>query len=415
MGRNIFFVLCYFMTLSSVAQTKLLYNQSIEAYKNGDFKTFLELNKKLDSIRPMHPTFTYNLAAAYSLNKKDDEALRVLNQVVLANNSISFEEDADFEFIKKTAGFSQLKEVKLHQGKTVESAVFKFDLSQKDLHPEGLLYLSKHKLWLASSIRNKKIVTFNNLGVCDDWLADLPYAVFALKSDANQKYLWVLCSAVPEMKNFTQESDGKCEVLKIDIASRKIIKQIAVDGKHIFGDLIVAKNGDVYISDSNEPSIYKVVNDEISLWKNFAGEAFNLQGITFNEDQSKIFIADYLKGIAVISVNDNSKMSWITFPIEASKKGIDGLVYYKNSLITIQNGVVPIRIVKFDLNNEQNQIANYVVLDNNRTVFNEPALATIVGNKMYFFANSPWKFYDKNGQLDETKIDYPKLYELTFN
>ena len=34
---------------------------------------------------------------------------------------------------------------------------------------------------------------------------------------------------------------------------------------------------------------------------------------------------------------------------------------------------------------------------------------------MYFFANSPWKFYDKNGQLDETKIDYPKLYELTLN
>jgi len=50
------------------------------------------------------------------------------------------------------------------------------------------------------------------------------------------------------------------------------------------------------------------------------------------------------------------------------------------------------------------------VLEQNRTEFNEPALGTLVGNKLYFFSNAPWKAYNKEGFLDETIIDFPTLY-----
>lgn len=359
----------------------------------------------------MHPTFTYNLASAYSLNGKKQEALSVLKNIVLANNTVAFEGDSDFESIKEDKKFKELLQLKVSQSAVIESSTQKISLSEKDLHPEGLLYLQKHKLWLASSIRNKKIVAFDANGKCTDWFTDCSYSVFALKTDSNQKYLWVACSAISEMKGFTKKDDGKSEILKIEIATQKLIHRYRAEGSHVFGDIIVAKNNDVYISDSSEPFIYKIEKDSLLLWKDLKKEAFNLQGITFNEDESKLFIADYLKGVLVINVK-TKQHSWLDFPEETSKKGIDGVVFYKKSLIAIQNGVVPIRIVRYKLNESSAKIIDFVVMDNNREVFNEPALATLVQNKLYFFANSPWKFYDKNFQLDESKIENPKLFEL---
>jgi hypothetical protein len=72
--------------------------------------------------------------------------------------------------------------------------------------------------------------------------------------------------------------------------------------------------------------------------------------------------------------------------------------------------VKPIRVVALKLNAQQNQISSYKILDNNRPEFDEPALATVVGNKVYFFANSPWKAYDDNGVLDASKVSNPMLF-----
>ncbi|TPG37654.1 hypothetical protein EAH81_19395 [Flavobacterium pectinovorum] len=404
------FVLLLF-AISGFSQTKALYDKSVEAYKSKDYIQFLKLAKELDSIRPMHPTFTYNLASAYSLNGKKEESLSVLKTLVLANNTIAFEDDSDFDPIKKDKGFKDLLELKVFQSKTIESSVEKLSLSEKDLHPEGLIYLDKHKLWLSSSIRNKKVVSFDEKGKCTDWFTDCSYSVFALKTDYDQKYLWITCSAIPEMKGFSKEMEGKSEVLKIDITTRKLIKRYTIEGNHVFGDLVVSKNNDIYISDSAEPIIYKIEKENLVLWKDLRKEAFNLQGITLNKKESKIFIADYLKGILAIDIK-SKKETWLEFPDNVSRKGIDGLVFYKNSLIVIQNGVVPIRIVRYKLDETENKMIDFTVLDNNRNVFNEPALATLIKNKMYFFANSPWKFYDKNFQLDESRFENPKLFEL---
>lgn len=400
--------------ISGFSQTKLLYNQSLEAYKNKDYSLFLKLALQLDSIRPVHPTFTYNLASAYSLNGKKQEAFSVLKTIVLANNTVAFEEDTDFELIKDDKRFKELLQLKLTQSILIENSIQKLSLSEKDLHPEGLLYLNKHKLWLASSIRNKKIIAFDAKGKCADWFTDCSYSVFSIKTDHNQKYLWVACSAIPEMKNFTKEMDGKSEILKIEIATQKIVKRFTVEGNHVFGDLVVAKNNDVYISDSAEPFIYKINNDRLLLWKDLKNEAFNLQGIVFDKKESKLFVADYLKGVLVIDIK-KVKEFWLDFPKETTKKGIDGLIFYKNSLIAIQNGVVPIRIVRYKLNESATKIIDFVVLDNNRKDFNEPALATLVHDKLYFFGNSPWEFYNANFELDETKIENPKLFELTLD
>ncbi len=402
-------------TFVSAQSQRELYNTSVKAYEAKDYVTFLKITKTLDSIRPFHPTYTYNLASAYALNGKSSESLAVLKKMVLMNNTTEFEKDSDFNSLQNTEGFKAILELKATQNTLVTNAQKAVTLSETALHPEGLTYLSKTKIWLASSIHQRKMVTFNvKTGYCTDWLkTDEMLSVFALKADAKEEFLWVATSAMPEMERYTKELDGKAEILKVNIKTKQIVKRYTIEGHHVFGDLWVAKNNTVYISDSAKPMLYKIENDEIKPFVSFENEGFNLQGITMNDEEDKLFVADYLKGIAVIEMKTFSK-NWLQLPEGTIGKGIDGLVFYKNKLIAVQNGVTPIRLTQFNLNKKQNGIDSFRILDNNRPEFDEPALATVVGNKLYFFANSPWKAYEKNGVLDLSKVKNPELYYLEF-
>lgn len=404
--------LCCLFTISILGQsTKEIYNQSTKAYQEKDFATFLKLTKQLDSIRPAHPTYTYNLACAYALNNKVDESIVVLKKCVLMNNTLDFEKEADLESIKNTDQFASLMALQSELNNPVISSVKTTILSERDLHPEGLLYLKKSKQWLATSIRNKKIVSFDNVsGKCTDWFTDADlYSVLAIKADADEKVLWVTSSTMPEMKGYNSNLEGKSEVLKIDIKTKKVLQRFALEGYHVLGDVVIDKNGNVFVSDSGEATIFKISNDKLEVWLDLKKEAFNLQGLTFNDKQSELFIADYLKGILRINVNNPTDRNWLKFPEGATTKGIDGLLWYKKSLIAIHNGVKPIRILQYFLT-DGNEIVSTKILDNNRPEFNEPALGTIVSDKLYFFSNAPWKAYDKEGVLDESIIDFPTLY-----
>lgn len=401
------------LALSSVlglAQSQReIYNASVKAYQEKDYKTFLKLTKTLDSLRPFHPTYTYNLASANALNENYEEAIIALKKLVLMNNTVDFDNDDDFKSMRQDQAFRDMIALKTAQAKVIETSKPVVTLSEKDLHPEGLAYFQKTKTWLATSIRKRKIVSFDSNGQCTDWLKDKSMlAVLAMKADANEQYLWAATAAFPEMEGYDKSLEGKSEILKVNIKTRKIETRFTIEGNHVFGDLIIAKNGDVYFSDSDKPAIYKIGPNSVSTFVLFKEDGFNLQGLAFNKEQTKLFVADYLKGIAVIDMKSKNK-TWLAFPDDASAKGIDGLVFYNNSLIAVQNGVKPIRITQLKLNAEQTEISGFKVLDNNRKEFNEPALATVVGGKLYFFANCPWNAYNE-GVLDMEKVSNPILF-----
>jgi len=415
--KSVFFYLVYFLFFSVVGfsqSQKELYNQSLQAYKDKNFLQFLTITQKLDSMRPSHPTYTYNLAVAYALNNQKEAAVSTLEKMVLMNNEVAFETDDDFSGLQGFVGFNKVLQLKADFKKPVLSSEKVISLSEKELHPEGLLYLPKSKIWLASSIRKRKIVSFDvKTGQCKDWLKDNDMlAVFAMKADEKEKYLWVSSAAMPEMEGYTQDLEGSAELLKIDLKTKKIVKRFFLAGNHVFGDLAIAKNGTVYVSDSGEAVIYKIANDKMEVWLDLKKEAFNLQGLAFNDNQTRLFIADYLKGILVIPMENPNDRKWLTFPEGTTVKGIDGLVYYKSALLAVHNGVKPIRLVQYDLNGAQDQISSYKVLDHNRPEFDEPALATVVNGKLYFFSNSPWKAYYKNFVLDTTQFENPMLFQL---
>ena len=408
----IFIALISFVFKANSQNLQEMYNKSKSAYENKEYGSFLKIMKQLDSLRPSHPVFTYNLAAALVLNGKTEEALPVMAKSILMDNGVDFDQDADFEPVRSKPGYQRILALKQQQNKTVTGSGKVVVLKEKDLHPEGLTYLPKAKLWLAASIHKGKIIAFDSqTGVCTDWfIADKGFAVFAMKPDKNEKYLWVATAAIPEAQSFTKELEGKAVILRIDIAGKKITARFSVNGNHLFGDLAVTREGTVYVSDSAQPVLYKIENNTMDIFLDLSQEAFNLQGITLNTAASKLFVADYLKGILAVDIKNNNR-KWLSFPEGTTGKGIDGLAYYKQSLIAIHNGIKPVRLMQYTLDDNEKTITACKILDSNRPEFNEPVLMTVQDKQIYFFANAPWNAYKKDHTLDLQQCDNPALYQ----
>lgn len=392
-----------------------LFTQSTEAYKTRDYPSFLALTEKLDSIRPFHPRITYNLASAYALNGRQNSSLEVLERLIRMNNHTAFENDSDFVSLRNASGYAKLLDLKKELDLEIRKSEFQVSLSEKDLHPESLVYLKRSGIWLASGIRKRKIVSFDpKTGQCSDWLNEKDLlSVFVARPDKEEKYLWVATSAMNEMEGFTKELAGKAEILKIEISTRKIVQRYPAGGNHVFGDLVVGKDGEIFISDSDQPFIYKISGNKLTEWLDLRNEGLNLQGICLDDSGETIYIADYLKGILRIPANNPAARKWLDFPEKTTKKGIDGLVFFNNSLIAIHNGVQPIRLVRYYL--DKDKITGFGIIDHNRREFDEPAMAFINGRSLYFFANSPWKAYNKDFSMDGSKFKAPMLFRYDFN
>jgi hypothetical protein len=408
------FLLLFFLSFASNGQD--LQRLSADAKKAHDAKNyrgFLAVCKTLDSLRPAHPVFTYNLACAYALDGQPARAIAAMKKAVLMNDAVAFENDDDFSSVFASGGFEEIRRLKESLAVPVVSSEEVAALSEKDLHPEGLVYLSKSRTWLATSVRKGKIVSFDPAsGLCRDWLAaDGVMPVMSIKADQDEKYLWAATAALPQWQDHTPETRGRAEVLMIDIGSKKIMTRFALPGSHVFGDLAISPAGEIYVSDSDKPVIYRIANREMREWLDLESQAFNLQGLTFAAGGQTIYIADYLKGIAAIDVASRSVM-WLPFPDGTVAKGIDGLTWFDGSLIAVHNGVTPIRIMRYGLSADGRHIDAFEVLDHNRPAFDQPTLGTVHDGYFYFFANNPWSAYDAASRLDASKLEFPALYRL---
>src|SRR5262249_29506706 len=67
---------------------------------------------------------------------------------------------------------------------------------------------------------------------------------------------------------------------------------------------------------------------------------------------------------------------------------IDGLYFYHNNLIGIQNGIHPGRIVRFYLDATQTKTTRWEVLETYNPLFENPTTGSLDGDSLLFFANT---------------------------
>lgn len=379
-----------------------LYQEGLKAYEEKNYELFKEKMFTIDTMRPNYPAVVYNLAGSYSLTGELDKSIQTLNKYILMDASPDFTKDADFNAVKGTSGFNEIQ--KMQQELSKEIPVQKVvEWKALSSHPESITYSKKQKSYFIGGVRDGNIWKVEEGKDPVLWAASesSSWSVMGLEVSLDNKYLWACTAAMENYESFSQNDKGFSSVLKFDLKSGKCVAKYTLADGHIFGDLIIDSKGKIYVSDGQANTLYTVneENEQIEVFKDLSKTIFNLQGLTFNKDQTSIYLSDYIDGIYKLDL-DTKEISKVAIQNDqVLLKGIDGLYFSDNSLIGLHNGNTPNRVVKYPLNKNGDTIIGKKIISQ-AGVLGEPTQGVFVNGQFHYISNSPWGAYDKDGNFN---------------
>lgn len=379
--------------------------QAVKAYKEKDYASFLENMKVAVSLRPTHQSYIYNLAVAHALAGDKKEALTWLARGADMGLIYAPADDEDFNSIKETAEFKAiLKKIESNKLPITNSSTA-FTIKEKGLIPESVAYDPVTQTFYLGSVHKRKILSIDGKGEVRDFVSAQDgglWSVMGMKVDAARRHLWVCTVAHPQMMNYREEDQGRSAIFKYDLRTGRLVKKYLLPNKpkaHWLGDLVVNSRGDVFATDTVSPAIYTITRrkDEIEMFME-GGDFASPQGLALSADEKHLFMADYSKGIFVIELQTKKHLNLAPAP-NSTLLGIDGLYERKGSLIAIQNGINPHRVIRLFLNRRADAVERIEVVEANNPLFDEPTLGVVVKDTFYYVANSQWGAIDNKGQL----------------
>ncbi|MEQ8927193.1 MAG: hypothetical protein RLO81_15335 [Fulvivirga sp.] len=397
--KNILSVVFLLCSLFSYSQDSLryYYNQGIAALKNGDADLYLQSFERANELRPYHPTLIHHLAKAQALNNKWNELNKTLRIKLMMDANLEILEDSifqEFNTMEFYDGLIQLQQSLLQSSKN--SAVH-MELDLSSFHPEAITYNPVSNVFYLGGVYERAIICVNAqgeiVGRVDYESMPEMYAVMGLEYDVKTGKLWACTAALPEMKGYSEELEGNSSVILLD-AELQIKNTYHEKGSHLFGDLILDDNGSIFISDGRANTVYNYSIDEgLTTFKNLSNVGLSLQGLTFHSNGRYLYVADYIKGLYRIDIQ-SKEVSKIELAGNIISKGFDGIYFYENSLIAIQNGVSPKKVWRLFLNKDGSEVIRIEVIDQALDILDEPTQGVLVGNEFIYIANSPWSKYE---------------------
>ncbi|MGE5402984.1 MAG: TPR end-of-group domain-containing protein [Ignavibacteriales bacterium] len=404
-------ILPFFLIFTTISaqETDISYyvQKATESYQNKDYAESAKNFRRSLELAPQSQAIKYNLACAYSLSGNNNEALKLLNELVDAGGGLDAEQDPDFTSLKDTPGFNSIREKIKKLKAPVVNSTKAFVINEKDLIPEGIAYDTKTGSFFLSSLYKSKILQVSPDGSFKNFTSERQdglWAVVGMKADPEWGFLYAASSFTNTMKGSDPKDEGRAGVFKFDISSGRLVKKYTTPAeKHFFNDLVYTKQGDIYVTDSQSPAVYFISKDtdSLKLYLDLAGFQYP-NGIALSDDGKYLFVA-HSAGILKVDLKKKTYTSVIA-DNNVSLEFCDGLYFYKNSLIGIQNSNFN-RIARFYLDNSLSRVTKMEVLEANNPEFIIPTTGTIKGDEFYFIATSQLRAFDSNGKiLPEEKL-----------
>jgi len=276
-----------------------------------------------------------------------------------------------------------------------------YQISEKDLIPEGITYSNVTNSFYLSSIYDKKIIQIDAIsGEYKDFISPekLGLRMLGLLVDDERNQLWA-CG------NISLENKRLSAIFKLDLYNGDIIKMYECSDSNYktFNDLVLDKLGNVYFTNESAQTIYRIDRESDSISIFFDDENIEYpNGITISPDNKYLYVASGSKGIKIIDIS----LKKIVNPHNSTfnSKGIDGLKYYKNSIIGIQNYVVnpsDRNISRYYLNEEGTDIISMEIIDKDNPYFDIPTTFVIANRSLFCLANSQMLNLTKNYEIKD--------------
>ena len=290
-------------------------------------------------------------------------------------------------------------------------------LPREDLLIESVGWDASRKQLLVGSAREGKVYRVEKDGKLVPLVsADADngmWAVLDFVVDAKRGFLWVASSAVPHFKGYKPGVDvGRAGIFKFDLKTGKFIRSfLSPEGQgNIFmlASLALGVDGEIYALDIINSALYQVRDDQFR--RLVHAPAFPaMRALTVSGDGKNLYLADYERGIVGIELA-TLKAFDVRVPTKLSLQGIEALFWFEGSLVAVQSGMTPPRVMRFGLSDDGRTITGVTPVEASNPAFAKVGKAAMDGSSIYVVGNSQLDNYDRFGlvrnkdQLEGTRI-----------
>ena len=387
---------------TAVEKYKAILDQAQSARKSGDVKARLAAITRLEELVNRSPRSVLSAAAVLAISGDEHGALDSLQEFADMGQADDLLVDGKRpEFASLAANpryVAILDQIKRNEApvKRAENAV---EINDSGLLPEDIDFDSKTKSFLVTSVLERKIVRVAMSGEITKF-ADSPshWPMLAIKIDAARGLVWATEVALDGFSLVDKEQWGRSAVLCFNLETGKLIRRIEGPAHTSLGDMSLSADGAPIVSDGQGGAVYRVVGERLELMNDH--DFISPQTSTAISGTTKVFVPDYLRGVGILDVAKGA-VTWLG---SAAKKrtalnGVDGLYYFKQSLILVQNGTAPERVVRVRLDRGLTHVLSEETIEQAEPRLGDPTHGVIVGDDFYFIANSGWNHLDDHGDL----------------
>ena len=273
-------------------------------------------------------------------------------------------------------------------------------LSDSTFWPEGIDADPRTGKLYVASVRHRVVTEVSPDGTSRDlWQRDRDdlAPVLGVRVDTARNAVWATTSGLRNVPGFRAADTAKASLLRVDLSTGRLTQRMdvaPVAGGHVLGDLAVGPDGSVWLTDSQQPVMYRLRPNASTLEELRSPLFHSLQGVAPTPDGKTLYIADYSLGILRMNVSSGA-VSVLVNPAGATSIGCDGIIWHRGALIAVQNGVAPARVIRIIPDETRDRLLRIDVLDRNAAVADEPTIGTLLGDDFIYVANSQWeKFSD---------------------
>ena len=260
-----------------------------------------------------------------------------------------------------------------------------FTVGPADLIPEGIACDDASGAAFVGSIGHRKIVRIDGAAARD--LVPTGQGgivgVLGMTVDRPRRWLWAAHNPVGK----AARASGRSGLAAFDLETGATRAAAWLDGEHLLNDVAVAPTGDVYVTDSERGTVWRLRGGAGALERVAPeGTFYYPNGIVWLEERAAPIVAD-ASGLHLLDPATSHPRRVARGPAKCLG-GVDGLQRAGDSLVAVQNGYRGERVVRWRFDPAALAVTGETVLQSMHPSFAAPTTGCVRGGRYLFIANS---------------------------
>jgi sugar lactone lactonase YvrE len=377
----------------------------------GKLETYRADLLTLHDLLHGHPDVVTMLAGAEARLGHMDQALRWLRELAdMGLAGAGVRDDPALASLHAVPAFGEILDHFARNDLPVSTATLAFKLPDEELVAEDLAFDAASRTFYVSAVRARKIIVIpEGGGPARNFVPsgqDGLLSVLGLGIDPGRRLLLATTAGLPQADQFDSKDATRTEVRVYALDTAALLRRATLGAtasdrvEHALTDMTVAPSGDAYVSDAKGGRVYRLRAGGSTLEPlGEDGELLGPQTPALAPDGAHLFIPDYVRGIAVMDLA-SGRLHWLERAHPVALDGIDGLYFADDTtLLAVQNGTVPERIVRLHLDASRTLVESAEVLEQKSSWLGDPTHGIVVGDRFYFIAQSGWEHMNDDGSV----------------